>query len=171
MQSDSGPRIECLRFKFSHGVGHIFFLGPIQFFQCSCWIQFPLCLPSEGSFALLCQHGSIFGGCLELCPGNSCKVKFGLGGREASDLLLASAIVTVPSTAFTIAPTCNKRMLNDSRMMLGSDEHHLVTPEASELESSVLPPPLHISRYIYRHCHGVLDLHPDLGINLFKRIL
>lgn len=61
-------------------------------------------------------------------------------------------------------------------MMLGSDEHHLVTPEASELESSVLPPLLHISRYIYRHCHGVLDLHPDLGIylkeylNIFKEL-
>lgn len=146
------------------------FWGPFSFFSAAAGSSFHSAC-HQRAVLLLCQHGSIFGGCPEPCPGISCKVKFGLGGREASDLLLASAIVTVPSTAFTIAPTCNKRMLNDSRMMLGSDEHHLVTPEASELESSVLPPLLHISRYIYRHCHGVLDLHPDLGINLFKRIL
>ena len=58
-----------------------------------------------------------------------------------------------------------------------SSEQDLGTQRASRSDSSILSPLLHISDYnifastdIYRYCVCVLDLHPDPGINLCKRI-
>ena len=82
------------------------------------------------------------------CTGKVCEVKFKLNRREPSDLLLAFATVTVPSRAFTAAPTYNEMILNDCRTMLGTNAGHQcwapLEPLSPGLVSSLLPPPLHI---------------------------
>ena len=60
--------------------------GAISFSHCSCGIQLPLYLLSEGSPDLVRQHWSTCGGCLEPCAGKDWEVKLRVGRREASDL-------------------------------------------------------------------------------------